>query len=147
MIRQLIDAFAAHNDPAKLRAVIAKQRLIIDRLRKENAQLRHENRQLRRRLKDTELNLLRRAETDAYLIGALYFAQQSTSRRACGACGIGPRRWHRAIALLRVARIHDGRRIDEVTPEEFERAVVVGRQRVERDGLDVVRWRMPICYR
>lgn len=147
MIRQLIDAFAAHNDPAKLRAIIAKQRLIIDRLRKENAQLRHENRDLRRRLADAELRLLRQAETDAILIGGLYFAGQYTSRRACQNVGIGPLHWRRAMALLQVARVHDGKRIEASTPEDFERALRVASERVKRDGMDVIRHRMPSCWR
>lgn len=147
MIRQLIDLFSQHNDPAKLRAIIRKQRDIIDRLRLENAQLRAENRAMRRRLGDKDLRLLRQAETDAVLLGALHFAHQPTSRRACQAVGIGALHWRRAMALLQVARVHDGRGLDVTTPEDFERALRVARERVERDGMETLGHRMPSCWR
>ena len=146
MIRQLIDLFSQHNDPVKLRAVIRKQRDVIAKLRLENAQLRAENRALRRRLADADLRLLRQAETDAVLIGALHFAGQYTSRRACLAMGISARHWRRAMALLMVARVHNGQRLDVETPDDFERAIRVARQRIERDGMEVLGLRMPVCY-
>lgn len=146
MLRQLIDLFSQQNDPAKLRAVIAKQRDVIAKLRIENAQLRRENRQLRRRLADADLRLLRQAETDALLLGGLYFAELPTSRRACAEIGIGRRHWTRAVALLKVARVHDGRRLTVESAEDFERALRTASERVRRDGLDVVRWRMPLSY-
>ena len=53
----------------------------IDRLRLEVANLRSENRELRRMLQDHELRMLRRAERDALLLGALHFAGGYTWRQ------------------------------------------------------------------
>ena len=147
MIDRLIGVLSEHNDPAKLRTIIHEQRRLIQRLHLENAQLRAENRQLRRRLADAELRLVRQAETDALLLGALYFAGQATSRRAALACGVSERHWRRAVALLQVGRVHDGQRITTEAPEDFERAVRLAVGRVERNGLDALRWRMPRCRR
>ena len=109
----------------------------------ENAKLRQENRQLRRRLRDGELPVLRSAVADALLLGALHFAGQYTSRRAVAGI-MSEHRWWQARALLLLARVHDGQRITVGTPEEFERAVDVARQRVEREGLVVLRVRLPL---
>lgn len=147
MIDQLIELFQSNRDPGKLRAVIAKQREIITRLQVENVQLRHENRLLRRRLRDAELRIVRRAQDDAILIGALHFAGLETSRRACAEIGISQWRWTTAQAFLRTARItdHGGRdwRVD--TPEEYERAVHVAVERLQRDGFEGLRHRLPLC--
>jgi hypothetical protein len=116
-----------------------------ERLRLENAKLRNENRQLRRRLADAELRLVRRAHADGLLMGGLYFAGLSISRRACQAVGIGDKRWTRAVALLRVGRVHDGNHITVEEPADFERALRVARQRVEAQGLDTLRYLLPLC--
>lgn len=147
MIDKLIGAFSAHNDPAKLRAIIHEQRRLLQRLQLENAQLRAENRRLRRRLADAELRLVRQAETDALLLGGLYFAGLPTSRRAALQCGVSERHWRRAVALLQVGRVHDGQRITTQAPEDFERAVRMAVGRIERDGMDAIKWRMPRCRR
>lgn len=144
MIRQLIETFSANNDPAKLRTAIRNLLATNERLRLENAQLRRENRALRRRLADGHLRLLRRAESDSVLIGALHFSGQHTSRRACAAVGLSERRWTWAMALLRLARVRYGARITTEAPEDFERAVRVARVRVERDGIQVLRDRLPL---
>lgn len=147
MIRDLIQLFIGENDPAKLRIVIRRQRVTIDRLLKENAELRAQNRQLRRRLGDRDLRLLRQAEFDCILMGSLYFAEQSISRRACKLAGIGDRRWRRAVALLQVGRVHNRKRVTVETPEEFEAGLRVAGERVRRDGMDPLLLRMPPCLK
>lgn len=146
MIDRLIASLSAHNDPIKLRSIIIEQRRLIERLHLANAQLRAENRQLRRRLADAELRIVRAAESDALLIGALYFAGLPTSRRACATVGISQWRWATAQGLLRVARISDaaGAMLAE-TPEAFERGVLLAVERLTRDGLDALRYRLPLC--
>jgi hypothetical protein len=115
-----------------------------ERLRLENAQLRKENRTLRRRLHDAELRLLRRATADALLMGGLYFAGQTASKRALKAMGIGHRRWARACALLKLARVHDGRRILATEPGEFDKALNLAQMRVQREGLGAMQHRLPL---
>lgn len=144
MIHKLIELFSQQNDPAKLRAVIRKLSAENERLRLENANLRAENRQLRRRLRDSELRIVRRAERDALLIGGLFFAGLPTSRRACCAVGITEWGWTRAQALLWVARIANNGDIRTETPEDYERAVRVAVEHLTRDGLDSLRHRMPL---
>ena len=144
MLYRLIELFSEQNDPAKLRAAIHKLSAENERLRLENANLRAEGRQLRRRLRDPELRIVRRAERDALLIGGLHFAGLPTSRRACYAIGITEWRWTRAQALLRVARITDHGNIRTETPEDYERAIRVAVERLTRDGLDSLRYRMPL---
>lgn len=115
-----------------------------ERLRLENAQLRRENGYLRRRLRDAELRLLRRATADALLMGGLYFAGQSTSKRALRPLGIGHRRWARACALLKLARVHDGQRITANEPGEFDKALNLAQMRVQRDGMVAMQHRLPL---
>ena len=147
MIRELVAMFAGESDQARLRLEIARLKRIIERQQIKIAQLSRENRYLRRRLQDTEMRLLRQAETDAVLIGTLHFAGLSTSRRACAACGVSERHWRRAMALLQVGRAHDGRRIGVETPEDFERALRVAGERIGRDGFEILRHRMPLSRR
>jgi hypothetical protein len=144
MIRQVIEAVEKIKNHDKLQGYVLRLCQENERLRLENAQLRQENRQLRRRLQDAELRLLRRAEADALLMGGLFFAGLPISRRACQDVGIGEKRWTRATALLRVARVVDGRRVRVDAPEDFERALRSARQRVEKEGMDVLRWRTPL---
>nr|HMN31597.1 hypothetical protein [Caldilineaceae bacterium] len=87
--------------------------------------------------------VLRSAVADALLLGALHFAGQYTSRRAVTGV-MSEHRWWLARALLLLARVHDGQRITAGTPEELELAVEGARQRVEREGLAVVRYRLPL---
>lgn len=144
MIDWMIEAVRKAKSFDQLQADALRLLAEYERLQMENLHLRKENRELRRRLRDGEMRLLRRAVADAMLIGALYFSKQTISRRACGLVGIGERRWVRAQALLRLARIHDGRRIRVETPGEFERALTVAQTRVEHDGLERLRERMPL---
>lgn len=145
MINQVIEAVQKVHDYDRLQETVLHLFEENEKLRLENAKLRQENRILRRRLKDRELRLLRRAEADALLIGALYFAHQYTSRRACVGCGISERRWMRAIALIRVARLYEDAQIIALTPEDFERRIDGARQWVEQKGMDTLRYRMPFC--
>jgi hypothetical protein len=145
MINQVIDAIHKVKDYRRLQGYVLRLCEENERLRLENAKLRNENRQLRRRLADAELRLVRRAHADALLMGGLYFAGLSISRRACQAVGIGDHRWTRARALLRVARVIDNQRVRVESPEDFERAITVAKQRVEREGLEILRYRMPLC--
>lgn len=144
MIQRLIDLFSVNNDPTRLRAIIRKQADIIRKQELKIAELQSENRSLRRRLADAELRLLRRAEADAVLLGALHFSGCATSRRACADVGLGHRRWRRAVALLQVGRVHDGRCITTDAPEDFERSVRVAGERVRRHGAETLRHRMPL---
>jgi hypothetical protein len=146
MINQVIDAVRKAKDYGRLQGYVLRLCQENERLRLENAKLRQENRQLRRRLADAELRLVRRAYADALLMGGLYFAGLSISRRQCQTVGIGDRRWSRARALLRLARVITDSRIRVETPEDFERAVTVAKQRIEREGMEILRYRMPLCH-
>lgn len=145
MIHRMIDALTRASERNQLRDMVLKLLQENEQLRLENAKLRQENRQLRRRLADAEMRLVRRAQADALLMGGLYFAGLPVSRRACADVGIGHRRWVRAMALLKVGRVaHDGQiRVDD--PSDFERGVKTATERVQRDGLDILRYRMPLC--
>jgi hypothetical protein len=145
MIYKVIEAVEKVQDYDRLQGMVLHLFEENEKLRLENARLLKENRHLRRRLRDAEFRLLRRAEMDAMLLGGLYFAGQPISRRACQEYGIGERRWNRAMALLRVGRAVDEQCIRCETPEEYERAVRVARQRVENQGMDTLRYRMPLC--
>jgi hypothetical protein len=144
MIHKLIDALTRAKDDNRLRDAFLKLAQDNERLRLKVAQLQSENRQLRRRLHDAELRLLRRAEADALLVGALHFADLPTSRRACAEVGLGHRRWVRAQALLKLGRVVDGRRIVTDAPEDFERAVRVATEKVKKQGIEALRHRMPL---
>jgi hypothetical protein len=144
MIHALIDAIHRAQDYGRLADFALRLVEENERLRLENAQLRQENRHLRRRLQDVELRLLRRAHADAALMGALYFVGESTSKRAMGVAGVGPRRWARACALLKLARIHDGRRITANDPDELDTALHLAQQRVYRDGPAAISHRLPL---
>lgn len=145
MINKVIDAIHKAQDYGRLQGYVLRLCEENERLRLENAKLRQENRQLRRRLADAELRLVRRAHADALLMGGLYFAGLPISRRACKVAGIGDKRWTRARALLRVARVINDQRVRAETPEDFERAISVARQRIEREGMHVLAVRMPLC--
>lgn len=80
---------------------------------------------------------------DALLLGALHFSGQYTSRRALRGV-MSEHRWAYARALLLVGRVHDGKRITALTPAQFEGAVETARKRVEREGLEVLRHRLPL---
>lgn len=144
MLHELIAAYRKGRDFEQLADLAARLVLENDRLRLENAQLRAENRHLRRVLRDRELRLLRRAEADAVLLGAMHFAHLPTSSRAALDIGISRRRWHWARALLKVAALHDGGHGDfTVTdPAAFEELLAGGVALVEADGLQVMRWKL-----
>ena len=143
MLDQVLEWLRRGDDVKTLRVELVRLLQERDRLAYENAKLRQENRQLRRRLRDGELRVLRSAVADALLLGALHFAGQYTSRRAVAGL-MSEHRWWQARALLLLARVHDGQRITVGTPADLERAVEVARQRVEREGLAVLRVRLPL---
>ena len=115
--------------------------LEIDRLRLENASLRSENRELRRKLRDHELRMLRRAQRDALLIGALHVAGLYTSKRACRLVGITENRWSLARVLLRMGGAFSKRtrRMKAETGEDFERAIQHAVRIIEAEGGEVLR--------
>lgn len=145
MIHKMIDAITRAKERNELRDLVLRLCEENERLRLENARLRHENRQLRRRLHDAELRLLRRSQQDALLLGGLFFADLPTSRRACADVGLSERRWMRAMALLKVARVADDGHIRVETPDDYERGVKVAVERIKRDGMESLRHRMPLC--
>lgn len=83
--------------------------------------LRRENRRLRYGLNDRKterrqaraVRLVDRSQRDAELLLTQHFAYLGTSRRAAP---LGSRRWAMAVALLRLARLHDGRKITATDP-------------------------------
>lgn len=141
MLGELLNAYHKARDFDELQDVAARLVQENDRLRLENARLRSENRYLRRVLHDRELRLLRRAEADAVLMGALHWAGQETSAAACADVGISRRRWHWARALLKAAGLHEGGHgtFTVTNIEDFDRLLAAGVELVERDGLVVMR--------
>lgn len=94
-------------------------RLLESQLRVANAEIAT----LRRRLGESGAHgkRLDRAYADALLLATLHVGYQPTSRRAAVKAGISHNRWENAVALLRLARCHDGReflRNDLATIEE-----------------------------
>lgn len=138
----LIDSIVGKSTDNQQMAILLDRALAeIDRLRLENANLRAELRDARRKLADYELRMLRRAQRDALLIGALHVAGGYTSRRACRQVGITENRWCLARALLRFggALSKRTRRFKAETGADFERAVSLGAQIVEQEGCDVLK--------
>ena len=113
----------------------------IDRLRLENANLRTELRELRRRLQDHELRMLRRAERDALLLGALHFSGGFTSKRQVATVGMGENRWTLARALLTYGGAISKRTktVRVQTPGEWEAAVAAGVRLVASEGVDLLK--------
>lgn len=144
MIERVLAALNSPQRGEDLTALCASLVAENDALRLENARLRTENRHLRRRLKDRDLAIVRRAEADSLLIGALHFGQLSTSRSSCLAYGVSRRRWAWAMGLLAIARVRhrDGhwRECDMQTYEEQLRGAVAI---VERKGVGALQAEMP----
>lgn len=113
----------------------------IDRLRLENANLRSENRDLRRMLQDHELRMLRRAERDALLLGALHFSGGFTSKRQAATVGMGENRWSLARVLLRFGGVlrKGGGGYNAQTPAEWETGVAFGVRVVAIEGGDLLK--------
>ena len=113
----------------------------IDRLRLEVANLRTENRELRRMLQDYELRLLRRAERDALLLGALHFSGGFTSKRQAQSIGLGENRWTLARALLTFGGAISKRTktVRVQTPGEWEAAVAAGVRLVASEGVFILK--------
>lgn len=133
----LLDRLAAKygQDYASMVQALDRAAAEIDRLRLDNAALRQENRHLRRVLHDHELRMLRRAERDALLIGALHFGGSATSRRVCAMVGLTENRWCLARALLRHGGAYDRRwRIKPATSDAFMECVQRGVAHVEKFG-------------
>lgn len=144
MIEQLAQAIHKIKDYGRLHAYTQQLWDAYEQLQLENLELRKENRYLRRKLKDAEMRLLRRAAADAVLMGGLHFAGQPASRRALKAMDVGGRRWARACALLKLARVHNGKRITAESQDEYFTAVRLAKQRVEREGMSAMRHRLPL---
>lgn len=138
MIDEIVKRSSSYRDMAQaLDAALAE----IDRLRLEVANLRSENRELRRKLRDHELRMLRRAQRDALLIGALHIAGLYTSKRACREVGITENRWSLARVLLRFGGALDKRsgRLKAETGADFEQAVNFAVRLVESEGGELLR--------
>jgi hypothetical protein len=135
VLRELLDTYAKGRDFDELAALAARLIERAEAQRLEIVRLRAENRYLRRQIHDRELRLLRRAQADAALMGALFFAMLPTTASGCAAVGISKRRWHWARALLKVARVHDGYGwlVDNV--DDYEARLAAAVQRLEADGL------------
>ena len=112
----------------------------IDRLRLEVANLRTENRELRRMLQDHELRMLRRAERDALLLGALHFSGGFTSKRQAQSIGVGENRWSLARVLLKFGGVlrKDGS-YKAQTPADWETGVAHGVRVVAAEGCDLLK--------
>ena len=112
----------------------------IDRLRLEVANLRSENRELRRMLQDHELRMLRRAERDALLLGALHFSGGYTSKRQAQSIGVGENRWSLARVLLKFGGVlrKDGS-FNVRTPAQWETGVAHGVRVVAAEGCDLLK--------
>ncbi len=138
----MIDRIVAQSHDYQQMAAALDQALAeIDRLRLENANLRTENRELRRMLADHELRMLRRAERDALLLGALHFSGGYTSKRQAATVGMGENRWTLARALLRFGGAVSKRtnKIKAQTPAQWEMAVESGVRIVAAEGCDLLK--------
>lgn len=139
----LIDSLCERysGDYQRMAAALDQALAEIDRLRLENANLRSELRELRRRLQDYELRMLRRAERDALLLGALHFSGGYTSKRQAATVGMGENRWTLARALL----VYGGaiskrtKTIKVQTPGDWENAVAAGVRLVASEGVDLLK--------
>ncbi len=138
----MIDRIVAQSHDYQQMAAALDQALAeIDRLRLENANLRTENRELRRMLADHELRMLRRAERDALLLGALHFSGGYTSKRQAATVGMGENRWTLARALLRFGGAVSKRtnKIKAQTPAQWEMAVAAGVRLIAAEGVDLLK--------
>lgn len=112
----------------------------IDRLRLENANLRSELRELRRRLQDHELRMLRRAERDALLLGALHICGGFTSKREARSIGLGENRWCLArVVLKRGGALRNDGTWRELSADSIESAVRVGVEKIASAGIDALK--------
>ena len=77
----------------------------------ELKKLQQENAKLRKRLGERSRHARRvdRAYHDALLLAQLHIGYAPTSRQFAGHASISQRRWQNAMALLKMARLHDGR--------------------------------------
>ena len=139
----LIDNLCAQysGDYQRMAVALDKALAEIDRLRLENANLRVELHDLRRRLQDHELRMLRRAERDALLLGALWFSGGYTSKRQAQSIGLGENRWCLARALLTYGGAISKRTktIKAQTPADWETAVSCGVRIVASEGVSILK--------
>ena len=139
----LIDNLCAQysGDYQRMAVALDKALAEIDRLRLENANLRVELHDLRRRLQDHELRMLRRAERDALLLGALWFSGGYTSKRQAQSIGLGENRWCLARALLTFGGAISKRTktVRVQTPAQWETAVSCGVRIVAAEGVDLLK--------
>jgi hypothetical protein len=84
----------------------------VKRLWLEVQRLRDENNRLRSALRQNSRHSqrIRRAQDNALLLATWHCGFLPTDRTACMARGMSQRQWENAVALLRLARIYDGRR-------------------------------------
>lgn len=111
----------------------------------DNALLRAEIAKLARKLRENsyETRLIRQAEADAKLLCLLHVAGSPTSRAVIVPDVMNRGRWRRAIALLTLARVHTGRRFTSKESEEIAKAISRTVERLERDGIEPLRLRIP----
>lgn len=132
---------AAHCDDYKrLAAALDAALAEIDRLRLEVANLRLENRRVMRKLQDHELRMLRRAERDALLLGALHIAGGYTSKRQAATVGMGENRWALArVVLKRGGALRNDGSWRELSADGIESAVGVGVEKIAVAGIDALK--------
>lgn len=114
-------------------------------LRAKVETLQRENAQLRRRLreKSREAQILSRALDGARFMVFCHIGGQSYSRQSCMDDGMSLRTWYWARALLRDARVHNGKTITTDDPEEISRAIERTVNRYEVQGFYSLRGRNP----
>lgn len=120
--------------------------LQIAQLKAEIARLERENRTLRRALRNSSAHARRIQQSyeDALQLAVHHIGGQSTSReRGINALGLTQRRWERAIALLRMAKLHTGYRWQKHDLLAIENGLKITRQqaidapKAYREGLPV----------
>ena len=121
---------------------------VLERLLVDNAQLRSENRYLRKVTKDSAHGrLLRRTHTDAQQLIVWRFAGFPISRPAAHEQGMTRRRWQWSRALLMLARVHNGEDIITCNFDEAISQLAATVAKLERDGLELLRLKLPISAR
>jgi hypothetical protein len=124
-------------------------RVQVARTAVKNATLAAENRRLKRMVQDNAGgHILHRAHADALTLLTLRFSGYSVARRAAEN-HMSRRRWHWAIALLKVARVidEDAAAVDDAflitDSEDAKSALARAVATTERDGLVRVTMRTP----
>jgi len=110
----------------------------------ENRELRHENALLRKKLRETGRHARRvqQAYKDALLLAEWRAVRIFPSRAYARYQGISQRRWQNATALLRLARVLDGRKWKATELAIIEQRLELAKQRAI-EAPDAFRARLP----